>query len=480
MSRAASQGAPAGLAGWGEALSDRLNPMVVKEVRQGLRTRAFAIFFGLLLVASFLTALGFVADFHPGDARGPAAFTAFFVGLGLIQFFVIPYSAYRSMAREREDETWVLLTLTGLGARRILLGKLGSALLQGALYSSAAAPFLLFSYYLNGIDLPTIVVAMAASVAYQAFLVGMAISVATLAEVRVTRALQHFVLLGVLLIATGVGIGASSGLVEEARELWARGAFWLVAGAITYGFASTGVLFFQLAVSRLSLPTEEYARGPRLALLVQLAGLAGLFVLAYVVEKDEDFLVVGAVGCAIYLAVVGTGVTADRDGMTRGHWETGHRWALLKPGALRGMLLLWVALVVTGGLFVAVAAAKGDATDGRLAALLSAPALALLYTSAAQVVARWVRHHPSQTALLVRVAFLGLVALGGIVPPLLGSLVSRYDDPVLNTFNPALGLHGRETLEGLMGLVVLLWVVALLVAAWAFVVLWRRDREVGP
>ena len=39
-------------------------------------------------------------------------------------------------------------------ADEILSGKLGSSVLQGSLYASAATPFLLFSYFLNGIDLP--------------------------------------------------------------------------------------------------------------------------------------------------------------------------------------------------------------------------------------------------------------------------------------------------------------------------------------
>ena len=78
----------------------------------------------------------------------------------MVHFFIIPYSAYRSLAREREDETWVLLILTGLGPRRILRGKVASFLVQAGLYASAVGPFLLFSYYLNGIDLPTILLVL--------------------------------------------------------------------------------------------------------------------------------------------------------------------------------------------------------------------------------------------------------------------------------------------------------------------------------
>src|SRR5262249_6978199 len=135
-------------------LSDAINPIVVKEVRQGLRTRVFWICFSLMLLACVTIALvAFASAEEKGvNQDGAYYFFAFFTCLGIAQFFIIPYSAYRSLAREREDETWVLLTLTGLGPRRILRGKFGSYLVQAALYGSAAGPFLLFSYYLNGID----------------------------------------------------------------------------------------------------------------------------------------------------------------------------------------------------------------------------------------------------------------------------------------------------------------------------------------
>ncbi len=144
-----------------ERLGDRLNPIVVKEVRQGLRT---ARLLGVLradaagLPRHLARGLRHTRTTVASPPRARASSSPSSSAWALVHFFIIPYSAYRSMAREREDETWVLLTLTGLGPRRILRGKVASFLVQAALYASAAGPFLLFSYYLNGIDLPTILV----------------------------------------------------------------------------------------------------------------------------------------------------------------------------------------------------------------------------------------------------------------------------------------------------------------------------------
>src|SRR5690606_27355391 len=117
------EGGMSGTVDWNariDALTERLNPIIVKEIRQGLRTRIFWICFGLMLLACFilsLVAYGTTLDRSMSDA-GQAFFFAYFLCLSLVHFFIIPYSAYRSLAREREEETWVLLSLTGIGARR--------------------------------------------------------------------------------------------------------------------------------------------------------------------------------------------------------------------------------------------------------------------------------------------------------------------------------------------------------------------------
>ncbi len=128
-----------------EQLSERaqevVGPIVVKEVRQGLRARVFGVFFGLMLAACLVVAIIALATSSAYDQGGRDAFGAFLVALNVVCCFVIPYTAFRSMAREREDETWVLLALTGLGARSIVRGKWLSASAQAMLFASACAPF---------------------------------------------------------------------------------------------------------------------------------------------------------------------------------------------------------------------------------------------------------------------------------------------------------------------------------------------------
>ncbi|MGV3622821.1 MAG: ABC transporter permease [Archangium sp.] len=475
-----STAAPDAFDRFGEKLADTVNPIIVKEVRQGLRTRVFWLFFTLMLVANLFISLIFFATADSFSTNsGRAAFISFFVALGFVQFFVIPYASYRSMAREAEEETWVLLTLTGIGPRRILAGKLGSSVLQGILYASAAAPFLLFSYFLNGIDLPTIVVGVVLAAGYQVFLVAVSVSMATLAESRLVRALLHFVLLGTLLWGLGFGIGGAAGLSEFAQKISSSAEFWLGALAMLFGIVTTGLLLFEAAAARLSLPTEDYARGPRLIYLLQLLGGAGFFVWAWRIgSSDPDVLAAGSVTVSIFSTLVGLFVASDRDGMAKVHWATGGRWSLLKPGGFRGYVLVVGLLFAICAAFAAFALVQNTIHFGALMVLLGAPGYALLMLSLPIIIARAIPHPPWQTPAMIRLIFLGLIVLMSGVPPLIGEIVGEADDLFLNALNPVVGLVNleRQSRDALpfLGIV---WGAALLAGISAFASLRTRDRE---
>ena len=461
-----------------EAVGERVNPIIVKEVRQSLRTRVFWVFFPLMLISCVFISLGFYAAGAEGsESTGQFAFLSFFVCLAAVQFFVIPYTAFRSMARETEEETWVLLTLTGLGPRKILSGKLGSSLLQGGLYLSAAAPFLLFSYYLNGIDLPTIVVAVLASIAYQVFLISVCVSLATLAEARIVRSMVHFLVLGLLLAGLSTGIGLSAGLAEAARSLFASGSFWLVSCAVVFGLLSTGIILFETAAARLSLATEEYARGPRLAFVAQFTGGVGLFFWGWRASGELKVLVAGAIVSSAYALLVGTLVMSDRDSMAKVHWADGGRFALLKPGAFRGYLLVLACLGLASVLFELLAVRAGGGLGDELL-IAAAPGFVLVYLGASNLIARAIPHPGYQTPAMVRLVFLGLFVLGTGLPPLIGAILKDSDDVVLNALNPTIGLVNIEK-NGLdaVPMVLFVWGVALALGLLALLGLRRRDVE---
>ncbi len=425
----------------GQRLADHVNPIVVKEIRQGLRTRVFWIFFGLMLFACVVISLVAFAAADGIGSDGRYYFFAYYVCLGLVQFFVIPYSAYRSMSREREEETWVLLTLTGIGPHRILRGKMGSFMLQGLIYASAAAPFLLFSYFLNGIDLPTILITVLAGAAYQLFLTSIAVSAATLAETKVIRALVHFAVLGFLAWGLLTGLSSTFGLLEAIRSLWSNDTALVAACATLFGMLTWGVLLYEAAAARMALASESYAFGPRLAFLIQVVGAAGLFVWGAAASGEDGLYVAGAVILCAHVLAVGLFVASDRDGMARSLWLEGSRRSLLKPGALRGYRLVMILLALIAVVFGALAARSTSLTEQEQHVIFAAPAFAALYLSLPIVLSRLIPHPPGQTPLLVRILFLGLFVFGTGLPPLLAALVgaSPASGPY-NLLNPVIGL----------------------------------------
>jgi ABC-type transport system involved in multi-copper enzyme maturation permease subunit len=462
----------------GSHLAERVNPIVVKELRQHLRTKTFWVFFSLMLIGCLVIAMVASLAAQESDKAGFGSFIAFFVALSAVQHFVIPYTAFRSMAREQEDETWVLLSLTGLGPRRILAGKLTSFVLQGALYASAAAPFLLFSYYLNGIDLPTIAIAVTLGAIFQVFLVSVSVSLATLAESRLVRGLLHFVVLGLLGTAFFTGIGASLGLAEEAPRKVGDPEFWVALGGGAFALVTTALLLFEAAAARLSMPTEPYAVGTRVLFVIQALGGLGVFLVAWVLNGDDDILAVGLVSFTLYVAFVGLFIASDRDSMAKNHWARHGRFSLLAPGGLRGFVVVLLVLVVGVSLLVGCFAQEDPREPGMLNVMLAAPAYLLIYLGAALVIARWIPHPPWQTPAMVRLVALGLFTVGAGVPPLVGAVVSEGDDRTLNLLNPIVGLVnlGRDGDTAFAQVLVVVSLAAVMTLA-AFIALWRRDTR---
>lgn len=475
-----------------ERLGDRINPLVVKEIRQGLRTRMFWVCFGLMLLACVLLSLMAYADVKDGGyrARGNTYFFTYFVCLGLVHFFVIPYSAYRSLAREREDETWVLLALTGLGPRRILRGKVTSFLAQAALYASAVGPFLLFSYYLNGIDLPTILIVLVLGAAWLVFLTVLGVCAATLADGRLGRAFVHFLLLGLLAGGVAQGLGGAFALSEGGSRLMREREFFYVIGIALWLMLSYGWLLFEAAAARLSLVTEDYSRGPRRALVVQvLVSAAVVAALWWKQGQEREVAVVAGVAGCLHLTLSGLFVISDVDGQARALRATTRAWSLLRPGAVRGFRLMLL-LIAGWSLFCAMLGWRSDDTQSNWRSLiyvtLAAAAYPILYFAVAILVTKMPRSDRLSSPAAVRVLFVSLAGLGAVLPPLLALLVDEpADNGLINLLNPIVGLvnfgqheYSNDQPKMTVELLYFLWVVAALAAFAADRTLVERERRV--
>ncbi len=461
-----------------ERLAEAAGPIVVKEIRQGLRARVFAVCFGLLLSGCLIISLVAAAEVEGENLvdRGPRYFQLFLIALAIVEFFVIPYGAFRAMSREQEDETWVLLALTGLGPRRIVRGKVASALAQGLLYASACAPFVLFSYYLNGVDLPTVLVALAMAAAWSTLLVCLGVAIATQAHSRIGRAVAHLLMLAILFLATAAGIGWAALLAKEGgRLVSAEHGFQAACLVITFWSLSSAALLSEASASGLALVSENSARGPRLVMAVQvLSALAVGFAVAALGRDHRDVATGGSILTSLHLVVCGAFAISERDGFSRAFARSR---SFFKPGAVRGFLLILALLFVCT---LAWEVLNNPASSGNYHSLLLAcPLYVVLYLSLGVLAGRWTPLRHLGEPLATRIGFAGVTFLGSTVPPFLAVLAQKdTNDRAINFLNPLIGVvnNGRYGPDMHNGLAIL-GTCALLAAFLAWATLSARDVE---
>jgi hypothetical protein len=456
-----------------EVLAERAGPMVVKELRQGLRARVFGVVFGVLLLACLLVALVAYGQAlgAVGEALGPRFVTSYLVALGMVTFFVIPFSAFRSMMRELEGETWSLLVLTGLDARAILGGKWLTAMSQAVLFGSACAPFVLFSYYLNGVDLLRLVTSLGACAVWSALLTAMAIGLATQSRGRLARSSSNVSIIGVLLMAMWAGDGVLAAMINS-DFLVARVVVGL--GPALVLCLGTTVLVLEGAAAGMALTTEQTRARPRRALLLTVLATLGAGSWLFVrVHGREEGAALGAVALCFYLVLAGFFAISEHDGFpphARGGWLT-------RPGAFRSFSLVAALLVLVAlTCLFCVQLVHGDDRASRV--VIAAAAYPLLYLSLGAIAGRMEVLERFGQPLATRGAFAVLTAVGIVVPPLASFVTGGQVNAVNpNTFNPFMGLVNyldRRSDELNANLAVLLAFTAL-AGLGALVVLGRRD-----
>jgi hypothetical protein len=414
----------------------------------------------------------------PGTGgSGPGTFVAFYACFAFVAFFVLPLSAFRSLAREREEHTWALLVLTRMGPRQILAGKIGSYLAQAVLYGCVMAPFLLFSYLLQGIALVTVLMAIVAGLDWQVFLTVLAVTAATLAESRFWRGLMSFLVMGAL----GTGTMTAIGIVGTMAYDMSLDSEALVGiGLATWLMLAYGAIFFAIAVSRLSPESHNRALLPRLALLGHMLGTAGVTALLALAMRGrgldvDDFGIALATAGALHSYVAGIFLATGPAGMPRGmrgRLSGLSRFGLLQPGAASGFLTF--VLLIVG--FVAAGLAVYRGTD--LEFFYGATAIAcltLIYVSVPAALgrgplARWLA--PPAYLRIFTVVF-GAIGMG--LPPLVSIAIGgEPDNEALNFFNPAFAIKNASRVPETLWVLVPVTIAATLLA---LTVLCRRDRE---
>src|SRR5262245_53658045 len=127
--------------------SDRISPIVVKEVRQFVRSREFLASFSIsLTVALLVPFFGSTSAVGWSRASGDWTFSTLTVCLALLGVAVVPIGAFTTLRSERVEQTLDLISLTTMSSRRIIVGKLGAQAVKLITFFAVMTPFVATSF----------------------------------------------------------------------------------------------------------------------------------------------------------------------------------------------------------------------------------------------------------------------------------------------------------------------------------------------
>ncbi len=267
MSTAEPSLEPAVQKDWLERASDFLNPILVKETRQALKSRSFVSVFLLMLISSWLiSSIGVLYAYGPElsyAAAGRTFFTAYYTVLSIAVFIVVPQGAFRSIQSERDLQTFEMLTITTLSPRKIVWGKWWSAAVQTIVYYAAIAPFMMFTNLLRGISLPFIAFVLIWSFVGSICLAMIAITFSTFTKQRQAFGLLQFLLV-MPLVMTLIGLLQLMAAVNGELP-FDDAKFWLAQLIVVSLLIPAFVLFRQIATANLNFDGANRSTGIRIS-----------------------------------------------------------------------------------------------------------------------------------------------------------------------------------------------------------------------
>lgn len=300
---------------WLDRASEWFNPILVKESRQALKSRQFVITFTFMLLVTWIATIVVVTSLWPAIyylPYGSIFLTVYSIILAVPLIIVVPFSAFRSLAVEREDGTFELVSVTSLSARQIVTGKLGSAFAQIMVYCSAIAPCLVFTYLLRGVDLVRILFLIAWTIAISGGLCCISLLAATFSRARY---MQSLLSVGLLLVLLGAGffwLLAIFGITMGGDRMpWGLYVFWAGMGYLLMLLVCLSVTCVFAASAQISFASDNHATAVRLCLFFTQALATGGFVyLVCLFEGEIPYLLLTFFGCGFW-AIVGSFLIGD-------------------------------------------------------------------------------------------------------------------------------------------------------------------------
>lgn len=149
-----------------DRLDERINPILVKEMYQAIRSRVFMTAFWLLLLISFTI---YCLVYHNVEySTGKYMLSWFTPFLVIMVVFFIPSTAFFGLYREVTNKTLELVQVTRMSPHRLVRGLLCAAAVKVVLFYAILAPFVVTSFLFGGVDL-----VMVLTISFGAFMISL-------------------------------------------------------------------------------------------------------------------------------------------------------------------------------------------------------------------------------------------------------------------------------------------------------------------
>lgn len=309
------------LLGWISAAGDRLNPIAVKEFRQAVRSRLVVAVLMLFLLVDLLIMGGYLLG-SPEAATsmdgGRSVFTFLVTVLFITCLGFVPLYAGVRLSLERNDANLDLLYVTTLPPGAIVRGKYLTAVALTLLIFSACMPFVVFTYLLRGIDLPTIFYVLAVGFLICAVANAMGVFAGCIPGSWFLRGLVGLGMLVILIYALAATLmGISYALMFGAFRTTGGWEFWAGLGSLVL-MVLLGIGLLQvMSVALVSPKASNRMLVPRIYVLGSWA-VAGVVMAVWSwCLGDPEYVWTWMIGFGVLFAILAMLALGERDAWNR-------------------------------------------------------------------------------------------------------------------------------------------------------------------
>ncbi|MFT5410899.1 MAG: hypothetical protein ACI9NC_003632 [Verrucomicrobiales bacterium] len=295
-------------------MSDRFGPMLVKELRQGLRTKIFlTAFIGFQAILLIMVLAGFASQ-SSGRDSGTFINGTIWTVLSLMLLVITPLRGQFAIEKEIRMGTMELLQITNLDAWRIVRGKWGALMGEAMLYLTAALPYFTLRYFLGGVNILTdlwLLALMAlVSSALTAIVIGLSGFRSMLLRIGITLGIIFLVFWSISIVQ----------MMRFSRSMGGGGGgffsgSFLLHTALVITLIVVGWCYLRLGARTIATQAENHTSNVR---LMTFAGLVILLVLDHLngggSEDAFAFFMLGLAiySCGIFSAITDTSLQSSR------------------------------------------------------------------------------------------------------------------------------------------------------------------------